>query len=408
MPQAYAAQLQPYLVTGSLYLLLVPFHEVSELKARVDELVNRWLDYLQAGAPEAVVQLVLTHCDAKLRRDREWTMSYLETECKEQMAWLEDAVRRHQEAAEGERRLSIQPGVACVSSIAGGDASLRHLRSRLESVCSAKPPLLPCIGMSVPRTWLLAFSFLRAIRDGRMPLKAVQATLAAQETAGNELPDVAQEQRVAPRPYIPITQARAQWEAEVPTVLEAGALDEGVFDDALALLINQGEVFAAGGILFLQPDYVTRLVKPLVDHRLGFHRISEPIVTATPSAGGKPAGGGAPNAPDAPADGADGILGPLAPAAAEVSANEGVRTTPLVALTAAERHQLTVKGIQNLALQSLVKEGELREELLPLLWEPLGMHPDEYGEQLRLLCVSGVLCLLPPLPPAAPLLLSHA
>ena len=41
-----------------------------------------------------------------------------------------------------------------------------------------------------------------------------------------------------------------------------------MLDDALQLLINQGEVFASSGIIYLQPNYVTRLLKPLVDHRL--------------------------------------------------------------------------------------------------------------------------------------------
>lgn len=37
-------------------------------------------------------------------------------------------------------------------------------------VCCARPPLLPCIGMAIPRTWILAMSFLRALRDGRDPV----------------------------------------------------------------------------------------------------------------------------------------------------------------------------------------------------------------------------------------------
>ena len=37
--------------------------------------------------------------------------------------------------------------------------------------------------------------------------------------------------------------------------------------------------------------------------------------------------------------------------------------------------------------------GELREELLPVLWDPLGLHRDDYGSVLLLLCQSGVLFL---------------
>ena len=37
--------------------------------------------------------------------------------------------------------------------------------------------------------------------------------------------------------------------------------------------------------------------------------------------------------------------------------------------------------------------GELREELLPFLWDPLGLHRDEFGAVLQQLCKSGVLFL---------------
>ena len=45
----YAALLQPYIVSGSLYLLLVPVDNVIELESRKSELLTRWLDYLQVG-----------------------------------------------------------------------------------------------------------------------------------------------------------------------------------------------------------------------------------------------------------------------------------------------------------------------------------------------------------------------
>ena len=178
----YASLLQPYLVSGSLYLLLVPALEVNELDARHDELLGRWLDYLHIGAPESVVQLVLTHCDYRLRRDKDWTVAYLEERCSAQRAWMQAAAARHQERQpRSSKPLRIQPSVLCVCAVAGGDLSLRHLKSRLESLVLTKPPLLPSVGQSIPRTWLLAISFLRAIRDGRSPVKAVQSTLAAQE-----------------------------------------------------------------------------------------------------------------------------------------------------------------------------------------------------------------------------------
>ena len=45
------------------------------------------------------------------------------------------------------------------------------------------------------------------------------------------------------------------------------------------------------------------------------------------------------------------------------------------------------------AVSTFVKHGDLREELLPLLWEPVGLHEDDYGSVLLMLCASGVLFL---------------
>ena len=84
----YASLLQPYIVSGSLYLLLVPVDTVAHLEERKYELLVRWLDYLQVGAPEAIVQPVLTHCDRFLRRDVEWTPHVMNEACAKQMAWM--------------------------------------------------------------------------------------------------------------------------------------------------------------------------------------------------------------------------------------------------------------------------------------------------------------------------------
>ena len=45
------------------------------------------------------------------------------------------------------------------------------------------------------------------------------------------------------------------------------------------------------------------------------------------------------------------------------------------------------------AADALVGFGDLREELLPLMWEPVGLHDDDYGPVLLMLCASGVLFL---------------
>ena len=64
-----------------------------------------------------------------------------------------------------------------------------------------------------------------------------------------------------------MVEAEHLWRDEVVPALEV-EVGVDVLHDALQLLVNQGEVFSSSGIIYLQPDYITRLLKPLVDHRL--------------------------------------------------------------------------------------------------------------------------------------------
>ena len=174
----YAAGLQPYMVSGSLYLLLVPAIPIDELDKGYGDLVGRWMDYLTAGAPEAVVVPVLTHCDKMLpvlSKDR--SVGAFEDACSRQAAWLREALARHQAAQlvnDGFKPLQVQEKVMCVSCIEGGDATLDALRVKLEEMVLAKPPLLPSVGQTIPKTWLQAIAYLRSLRDGRDPIAAAR------------------------------------------------------------------------------------------------------------------------------------------------------------------------------------------------------------------------------------------
>ena len=69
---------------GSLYLLAVPAQLCSD--EHYPDVLGRWLDYLQAGAPEAVVQAVLTHCDELLPEGaKDKSTSALEEACELQV-----------------------------------------------------------------------------------------------------------------------------------------------------------------------------------------------------------------------------------------------------------------------------------------------------------------------------------
>ena len=357
----YAAGLQPYIVSGSLYLLLVPALQVSELDANYPDLLGRWLDYLQAGAPEAVVQPVITHCDRLFATPGAGrTHAMFENAAATQIEWIKTNIALHQSQQGDAKRLRVQERVVCVSCIAGGDASLDFLRQRLEELVFAKPPLLSSVGQMIPRTWLLAMAYLRALRDGRDPIAAAHASIdlqvtkkggadaAAQEAANEPAPAVVassssnnsvQSSMGKARSYITLAEAHSLWLDEVVPRLANVSADKTVLDDALQLLVNQGEFFASCGIIYLQPDYVTRLLKPLVDHRLS---------TAV------------------------------------------FRKQLLVDATKWSEDKLALLGA---AIDCLVKSGELREELLRLFWEPLGLHRDVYGEVLLMMSASGVLFL---------------
>ena len=63
----YAPAQQPFITCGPLFLLAVPAHRCHD--AEYSAVLGRWLDVLQAGAPGAVVQPVVTQADRLLRAD---------------------------------------------------------------------------------------------------------------------------------------------------------------------------------------------------------------------------------------------------------------------------------------------------------------------------------------------------
>ena len=71
-------------------------------------------------------------------------------------------------------------------------------------------------------------------------------------------------------PYVSRASLTTLWLEEVaPRALRTETEEHGaILTDALALLCAQGELFMAGGLVFLDPAFATDLLKPLVDHRL--------------------------------------------------------------------------------------------------------------------------------------------
>ena len=173
----------------------------------------------------------------------------------------------------------------CVSSVDGGDQSLARCASASRRSSSRSRPLLPSVGQSIPRTWLLgddlscarcATGATRSRRAGRPSAAPHGATAAANaealaagrarqhgERRGGEDDRASRHRRAA---YMTMQAAKSRTTRS--HYARRGADDAQVLTTRCSCC-NQGEIFSSSGIIYLQPDYVTRLLKPLVDHRLG-------------------------------------------------------------------------------------------------------------------------------------------
>ena len=114
MRPAYNRTLYP-----ALYLLTVPAQDVGYLDEHYSDILGRWLDYLQTGAPDAVVQPVLTHCDRLITEAvRERTHEAFAFAAQKQVEWINSGIERHQSAIDdAHRTLRVQDTVMCVSSV---------------------------------------------------------------------------------------------------------------------------------------------------------------------------------------------------------------------------------------------------------------------------------------------------
>ena len=342
---AYAAGQQQYIVDGSIYLLCVPCIETMLLNAQYKDYVGRFLDYLELNAPSAIVLPVVTKCDIVTPERGDRNTVAMEGAAAAQGQWVLDAIERHQSAIpENERRMRIQRSVAFVSSLSGYDSSIDGLNRRIEAIILADSPMLPTIGMPVPRVLHLSMVFLRALRDGRDPNDSARAA-----DLGYIPSAMSTDQRKC-RPYMAFDEANRQFFDDFVPALKLPVTSDQTLTDAMKLLAANGEcTFSTGGTVYLSPDYVLRLTQPLVDERIG-NRLWQ---------------------------------------ARTLGVAEAVRSTVTgTPMMEAERNAIV------LAAEHFSRTGELREELLPVFWEPLGVRRDDYGEVLGMLCLAGMLLLV--------------
>ena len=341
----HAAATMHYIVDGSLYVLAVPCEKMHVLRASTHDYVDRWLDYLDLYAPSAIVIPVLTKCDVALDKVDAASVQAgldpslrLKSAADDQLVWLLDAIEANRERAP-RSTLTIQPPVA-TSAVSGGDVSLEVLRSQLETLVLAEKPPLPTIGQGVPRAMFLTMVFLRALRDGRDPVDSGRAADLGY------IPSAMSTDPKSTRWYMPYAEVHHAYVEEFMPALKVSVTSESALKDIIDLLAASGEiVWAPGNGIYLRPDYISRLVAPLVDTRMG-SRLWQPN---------------------------------------RLRVAEAYRTTILNApMCDAERNAAL------LASECLAATAELREELLPVLWEPLGVRRNDYDDTLRVLCSAGI------------------
>lgn len=214
----------------------------------------------------------------------------LEKAAAKELHWLRTTIAAHQAAhschgrSAGDDRdapqIRILESIPCVSSVAGGDASLRELQKTLdEYALTASPPLLPSIGAAVPKPWRAAMGLVRALRDGQEPGAAMSRALATSVTISRSSePSPTSEPVIQPSAAlpaatqlatIPLTELQRMWRAAAPSVLpvvDGGDPQlEGWLRNALRLLAQQGELISIAGQIYLNPTLLTGAICPLLE-----------------------------------------------------------------------------------------------------------------------------------------------
>ncbi|KAJ8605018.1 hypothetical protein CTAYLR_004557 [Chrysophaeum taylorii] len=131
-----------FITPSALYLLVVPVDKAND--KNFQDAVGRFLVPLQAQAPGAVVQLVITKTDLP---------DYDESACKK---WLHDAVNKElngwREAVAKKRNVSPDDVQLLNAVIDAARASIVELKT-----------LFPSVGQTIPRSWLAVWGLLSEI-----------------------------------------------------------------------------------------------------------------------------------------------------------------------------------------------------------------------------------------------------
>ena len=346
-----ASAVQQYIKEGSIYVLCVPAASLNVLNNATNDWVARWLSYLSLKAPKAIVIPVLTKCDlvnAATKESLDRSPAHLETQASAQLAWLNeqldafDAVQT--QGGTQPPNVRIQRPVQCVASSTGGEPTMEAMKARLEEILYAEDPKwLPQVGQLVSRDAYLTSVFIRALRDGREPIDSARAADIGY------IPSTMSMEHKPGRPYMSFRAMAKVFGEEFAPALKM-ASDEQILADALALLATTGEALKGPeDVWYLHTGYLPRLLRPFTEPRMG------------------------------------GRLWLIRNIAAQEAMRAFMQGLP--PLTDHQKNEITF------ASECLDKTGELREELLPVLWDGAGLRRDEYRDVIQMLMTAGQLIL---------------
>lgn len=330
----YLACQLPYLTGVALYVLAVDALYAAD--EYLESKLHRFLIVMQNRVPGAVVLPIVTKVDTV--EDSAKVCRWLEIKIAD---WIEET---HRAATSVERKISllrVQPPALPVS--VDDAASIQTVRDAISALTKQNPPLLRGVGQQIPSTYMSVLELFGAIAEhgnDELALKAV-CNGTAQRLGESSV--------VSPNgTYRPRDSLEALWNRYRNSASHLKiAVD--VFENATELWDAQGIVFIDSGLVFLQPSFMTKIVKPLVDHRLKGDVVSGLIETA-------------------------------------------------IVVFLRERAEPDKAGILSHELKTFVQSGELCSPLLlAFLWRYIAsLEKKHYGEVLEMLAASGVIFPLDP------------
>ena len=394
----YDAVNHMHFMPGALNMLVVPAHRAGPSDDDDgEEVVGRHLDVLQACAPGAVVQIVLTQVDRlladftrkkrqeleKARNDHEmarvyngsgvdckpleseiaaleqFTPSALAAAAAPQLGWLRSKVEERQRRYNERRRAALEAAIkheqrrAKGGSDSHGNAAspsppavpqaLRVHLDHIPCVCSVKGggASLEALRERLESLVLCEPPLLPCVgrvlpRSGQAAMTVVRALRDGRDPAVDD-PAADPSRRLS---YCTLRELDKAWRSMKSSAVLSDVEAADVLGDALQLMCEQGELLVASGIAFLDPLFAAQVLKPLVEHSLSKKR-AQPEVVAFVKA----------------------------------------------------RREGNVQRLLE-AVEALAQHGEVREALLPFLWrspELASLRKEDYGSVVQMLIAGGLL-----------------